>query len=127
MVAVVNQIGDASPSANLEQTYNGFAPADGNSTLYAPIALHEYYGFNSSFQVQNISGAVMDICATYSDDLQMCVSDVADSGAATFLQGDETHEVYVDTLDGLCELRLTKEEISDVRVAYDEWSRPWTV
>ena len=42
-------------------------------------------------------------------------------------QGDETHEVYVDTLDGLCELHLTKDEISDVRAVYDEWSRPWTV
>ena len=41
--------------------------------------------------------------------------------------GDETHEVYVDTLDGLCELHLTKDEISDVRAVYGEWSRPWTV
>ena len=41
--------------------------------------------------------------------------------------GDETHEVYVDTLVGLCELHLTKDEISVVRAVYDVWSRPWTV
>jgi hypothetical protein len=91
VVAIVNQIGDTTPSVNLEQTYNGFAPADSDDTLYTPIALHEYYGFNSSFQVQNVSGAVMDICTIYSDGLQECVEDVVDGESATFLQGDETH------------------------------------
>lgn len=41
--------------------------------------------------------------------------------------GDETHEVYVDTLDGLCELRLTEDEMGDVRAENDEWSRLWRV
>lgn len=91
VVAVVNQIGDTLPSINLEQTYNGFAPANSGPTLYTPIALHHYYTFNSSFQVQNISGGAMDICATYSDGLQTCVNSVADGAAATFLQEPEAH------------------------------------
>ena len=92
VVAIVNQIGDTAPSVNLQQTYNGFAPADSGNTLYAPIALNEFYGFNSSFQVQNISGDTMTICATYSDGVRECVEDVEDRASATFLQGYETHE-----------------------------------
>jgi hypothetical protein len=88
VVAVVNQITEA---GNLEQTYNGFAPASGGDTLYAPIALHAYYGFNSAFQVQNISGAPMDITATYSDGISETVTSVADGASATFLQANEAH------------------------------------
>ena len=33
----------------------------------------------------------------------------------------------METLDGLCELRLTAEEEADVRKVYHEWNRPWTV
>jgi hypothetical protein len=91
VVAVVNQIGDTSPNENLEQTYNGFAPVNASNTLYAPIALHNFYGFNSGIQVQNISGDTMDICATYSDDLRVCKLDIADAEAATFLQENEAH------------------------------------
>jgi hypothetical protein len=87
VVAVVNQIVDG----KLEQTYNGFGPADANDVLYTPIALHAFYGFNSAFQVQNVSGAAMDVCATYSDGLFQCVTGVGDGDAATFLQGDESH------------------------------------
>ena len=39
--------------------------------------------------------------------------------------GTEQREVYVDTLAGLCELRLTTEEEDVVRQAYYKWSRPW--
>ena len=41
--------------------------------------------------------------------------------------GTEQREVYVDTLDGLCELRLTAEEEDDVRQVYYEWNRPWMI
>ena len=41
--------------------------------------------------------------------------------------GEETRDVYLDTLDGLCGLRRTAEEANDVREVYHEWSRPWTV
>jgi hypothetical protein len=88
VVAVVNQI---STSGNKEQTYNGFSPADGASTLYAPIALFQYYGFTSAFQVQNISGGPMDITATYSDGRAATVPGVAVGAAATFLQSAEGH------------------------------------
>ena len=88
VVAVVNQITEV---GNLEQTYNGFAPASGGATLYAPIALHAYYGFNSAFQVQNISGAPMDITVTYSDGISDTWPSVADGGSATFLQENEAH------------------------------------
>lgn len=88
VVAMVNQI---SPNGNKEQTYNGFSPSDGNDTLYTPIALKNYFNFNSSFQVQNISGASMDIIATYSDGVVTTVTNVADGDAATFAQRNEAH------------------------------------
>ena len=40
------------------------------------------------------------------------------------LTGTEQREVYIDTLDGPCEVRLTAEEEDDVRQVYYEWSRP---
>ena len=42
-------------------------------------------------------------------------------------RGDETQTVYLDTLDGLCEMELTHDETSDVKAVYEEWNRPWTV
>lgn len=91
VVAIVNQIGDTAPSVNLEQAYNGFAPVSGAATLYTPIALHDYYSFNSAFQIQNISGSAMDICATYSDGYFACQTGIADGASATFLQQGEPH------------------------------------
>jgi len=88
VVAIVNQVSVAS---NLQQTYNGFAPTDGAASLYAPIALKAYYGFNSAFQVQNVSAAPMDIVATYSDGVVATVQGVAPGAAATFLQANEAH------------------------------------
>ena len=88
VVAIVNQITE---SNNQEQTYNGFAPADGNDVLYGPIMLKGYYGFNSAFQVQNVSGAPMDITATYSDGEVETVTGVPDGASATFIQQNENH------------------------------------
>lgn len=88
VVAIVNQIGE---SLNMEQAYNGFAPTDGASTLYAPVVLYAYYTFYSAFQVQNISGSTMDICATYSDGYYTCKTSIADGESATFIQNTETH------------------------------------
>jgi hypothetical protein len=88
VVAVVNQI---SEGGNLEQTYNGFAPASGGDTLYAPIALNAFYGFNSAMQVQNVSGAAMDISVEYSDGITATVAGVADGESATFIQANEGH------------------------------------
>jgi hypothetical protein len=87
VVAVVNQI---SVNGNKEQSYNGFAPTDGASTLYTPIALRQYYTFNSAFQIQNISNDPMDITATYSDGYEATVSAVAPGASATFQQAGET-------------------------------------
>lgn len=88
IVAVVNQI---SPSDEKEQTYNGFAPDNGGDTLYNPIVLKDYFTFNSSFQVQNISGAAMDITADYSDGIEVTKENIADGESATFLQATEAH------------------------------------
>lgn len=88
VVAIVNQIGE---SVNMEQAYNGFAPTDGASTLYAPVVLYDFYTFYSAFQVQNISGSTMDICATYSDGYYTCKTSIADGESATFIQNTETH------------------------------------
>ena len=51
---------------------------------------------------------------------------------ATFFYEDrpsglEQREVYVDTIDRMCELRLTAEEEYDVTQVYYEWSRPWMI
>lgn len=86
VVAMVNQI---NAELNLEQTYNGFSPEDGASELYAPVALHEYYGFNSGFQVQNISDAPMDIIASYSDGHVVTHTEVLPTQSVFFLQGVE--------------------------------------
>jgi hypothetical protein len=87
-VAIVNQI---NPAGEKEQTYNGFAPTDGADTLYTPIALKGFFTFNSSFQVQNISGAQMDITAEYSDGVTVTKEDIADGESATFVQSAEGH------------------------------------
>jgi len=93
VVAVVNQIAGSSPgpARNMEQTYNGFSTSDGAPTLYSPIALNAYYGFNTSFQVQNIGSGPMNITATYSDGKVATVNNVAAGKAATFLQNQEGH------------------------------------
>ncbi|MBN1887676.1 MAG: hypothetical protein JW850_06785 [Thermoflexales bacterium] len=88
VVAVVNQM---NKTANKEQTYNGFAPADAGPVLYSPIALRAYYTFNSAFQVQNVSGAAMDITVTYSDGISRTITGVADGAAAMFAQTAEAH------------------------------------
>jgi hypothetical protein len=88
VVAVVNQI---TPSDEKEQTYNGFLPDDGVDTLFDPIVLKDYFTFNSSFQVQNISGAPMDITASYSDGMVVTKEDIADGESATFIQATEAH------------------------------------
>jgi hypothetical protein len=87
-VAVVNQI---SPSDEKEQSYNGFPPTDGADTLFNPIVLKDYFQFNSSFQVQNVSGAPMDITADYSDGLSVTKEDIAHGQSATFIQETEAH------------------------------------
>ena len=62
---------------------------------------------------------------------EMCIRDRSWIGATFFHEdrpsGAEQREVYVDTLDGLCKLRLTAEEEDDVRQVYYEWSRPWMI
>jgi hypothetical protein len=88
VVAIVNQISEGD---NLEQSYNGFSPANGGNELYAPIALKAFYGFNSSMQIQNLSNDPMDITATYSDGVVETVENVLPGASATFLQANEDH------------------------------------
>jgi hypothetical protein len=51
IVAVVNQ---NNVSALQQQTYEGFSIAASGKTLYAPVLMKAFYGFNTSVQVQNV-------------------------------------------------------------------------
>lgn len=51
VVAMVNQNNVA---ALQQQTYEGFSAAGAGKTLYAPVLMRGFYGFNTSLQVQNI-------------------------------------------------------------------------
>jgi len=62
VVAVVNQ----NYAAGLQQqTYNGFSAADAATTVYAPVVMKAFYGFNTSVQVQNIDTATSTTVTIY--------------------------------------------------------------
>jgi hypothetical protein len=54
----------ADPAAALQAT-RGFAPADGDTTLLAPIYKMEFNNRTNGLQVQNVSGGPADIVVTY--------------------------------------------------------------
>lgn len=62
VAAVDNQTVDA---YGLTQDYNGFTA--GGTTIYAPALYYEYYGWNSSINVQNVGTAATTVNVTYSD------------------------------------------------------------
>jgi hypothetical protein len=62
VVAVVNQ---NYVSGLQQQTYNGFAAADSGTTIYAPVVMKSFYGFNTSVSVQNIDDATSATVTIY--------------------------------------------------------------
>jgi hypothetical protein len=86
VVTVVNQ---DNAIAKMEQTYNGFGA--GATTLYLPVTMYHYYGFDTAFQIQNIGGSATDIVATFSDGKVITKTNIAPKAAAMFVQASEGH------------------------------------
>ena len=86
IVAVVNQ---DNTTAFVQQTYNGFG--SGNATLYIPVVMNSFFGFNTAFQIQNVGTVATDIKATYSDGTEITRTGIGPGQAAMFVQSQETH------------------------------------
>lgn len=86
IVTVVNQ---DNATAKMEQTYNGFGA--GATTLYLPVTMYRYYGFDTAFQIQNIGGSTTNIVATFSDGMVITKTNIAPRAAAMFVQSSEGH------------------------------------
>jgi hypothetical protein len=85
MVAIVNQ----ASSGGKASSFNMFSQS---STKWAlPSLLHAFYGYNSAFQVQNVSGGLVDITVSYSDGTVSSAFNVADNDVASFIQALESH------------------------------------
>lgn len=70
VAAVDNQtvlVGGWYGPAGRTQTYNGFLMSQANDTLFIPGLYYLYYGWDSSFNVQNLGGTDADVTVTYSD------------------------------------------------------------
>jgi hypothetical protein len=88
LAVVDNQTADTSfyGLSGRTQTYNGFTA--GGMTLYAPALYYNYYGWDSSINVQNIGAAATDVTVTYSDGYVATVN--VPAGASTlFYQWQE--------------------------------------
>lgn len=64
VVAVVNQNNVA---ALQQQTYEGFSTAASGTTLYTPVLMKSFYGFNTSVQVQNVGAGSTSVTIHYSN------------------------------------------------------------
>ncbi|MDY6877952.1 MAG: hypothetical protein SWK90_17355 [Chloroflexota bacterium] len=64
VVAVVNQNNEG---ALQQQTYEGFSTSAAGTTLYAPVLMRGFYGFNTSVQVQNVGGGSTSVTIHYSN------------------------------------------------------------
>ena len=86
VVAVVNQINAA---AYQEQTYEGFSSASSGTTLYTPVLMKAFYGFNTSVQVQNVGTAQTTVTIIYSNGLTRTQT-LSGGQGYLFTQGNET-------------------------------------
>jgi hypothetical protein len=64
VVAVVNQ---NNVPALQQQTWEGFSPAAAAQDLFVPVLMRNFYGFNTSVQVQNVGAGSTDVTITYSN------------------------------------------------------------
>ena len=86
VIAVVNQ---NSVVALQQQTYEGFSGADSGTTLYAPVLMRSFYGFDTSVQVQNIGSGTTSVTIHYSNGTSDTQS-VAGGVGYLFTQGNNT-------------------------------------
>jgi len=66
IAAVVNIYGKG-PYENQLYSYNPFA--QGATTLYAPVIMNAYYGYNTALVIQNMGTATAEVTITYSNGL----------------------------------------------------------
>ena len=85
VVAVVNQDNEAGLQ---QQTYEGFSTAASGTTLYAPVLMRGFYGFDTSVQVQNVGGGSTSVTIHYSNGASDTQTVAAGDGYL-FTQGNE--------------------------------------
>ncbi|NLE43612.1 MAG: hypothetical protein GX620_02725 [Chloroflexi bacterium] len=86
VVAMVNQNNVA---ALQQQTYEGFSAAGAGGTLYTPVLMRGFYGFNTSVQVQNIGAGSSLVEITYSNGVKSSRT-IAGGDGFLFTQQNET-------------------------------------
>lgn len=86
VVAIVNQI---NASAYQEQTYEGFSSANAGKTLYTPVLMRGFYGFNTSVQVQNVGTSSTSVTILYSNGTSKTQT-LAGGAGYLFTQGNDT-------------------------------------
>lgn len=62
-LAVITNIYGRGPYADQLYSFNAFS--DGATTLYAPVIMNDYYGYNTDFTIQNIGTAPANVTVTY--------------------------------------------------------------
>jgi hypothetical protein len=62
-VSIYGQVGTA--VANQLYAFSGFA--NGATTIYAPVIMRNYYGYNTATTIQNIGGSAANVRLTYSN------------------------------------------------------------
>jgi hypothetical protein len=86
---IVTMVNQDNATAKMEQSYNGFG--GGATTLYLPVVMYQYYGWDTAFQIQNIGGSATNIVATFSDGKVVTKTNILPRSAAMFVQSGEGH------------------------------------
>jgi hypothetical protein len=86
VVAVVNQ---NNVGALQQQTYEGFSEAAAGPTLYVPVLMRSFYGFNTSVQVQNVGAASTDVTIYYSNGTSKTQTLATNGSSYLFTQGND--------------------------------------
>ncbi|MFZ1752142.1 MAG: hypothetical protein WAU10_00285 [Caldilineaceae bacterium] len=94
VAAVVNIYGSTGTAAQL-YSYNPFS--SGSKTVYAPVIMNAYYGYNTALTVQNIGANATDVTVTYGTG-QTETKNVAAGSSALFLTS--ASPLAVGTLTG---------------------------
>ncbi|MEI7469614.1 MAG: hypothetical protein WCL57_15485, partial [Chloroflexota bacterium] len=68
------------------QLYSYTPFTSGSTTAYAPLTMNNYYGYNSSVNVQNVGTTATNITITYGNGSSKTVNNVQPGGLAEFLQ-----------------------------------------
>ena len=87
VVAVVNQ---NNVGALQQQTYEGFSPSSAGTELFVPVLMRNFYGFNTSVQVQNVGAGSTDVTIHYSNGTSKTETLPTNGSSYLFTQGNDT-------------------------------------